>query len=166
MSNDNGWVTIAKKERKPKDFTKLYSEPEPPVKKYDDDVVILRKKTGPPKKQVNKSVLTNQKTSSGFSAKKIAENTIGGSHKKVSLSMGQLMQQALNAKGWTQKELVIKVGGQAKVNHQDIQNIATGKAILNNDKIVAIERTLNINLRGKNVGEPFFGPKKPKNSKA
>lgn len=163
--SDNGWVTITKKERKPKDPTRSYQEPEPPAKKYDDDVVILRKKTGPPTKQVSKAVLSNRTTSSGFNARKIDENTYGGAHKKVSLSMGQLMQQALAAKGWSQKDLVAQVGGRAKVNLQDVQNIATGKAILHNDKITAIEKTLNFRLRGKNVGQPFFGPKKPKNEK-
>lgn len=163
MSESN-WTTVTQKKRKPKDPNRPKIE-EPEKEKYDNDVVILRKRTGPPTKQVTAASQSSKVTSVGVSTKKLDQNVDGGTHKKVELSTGQLFQKALNAKKWSQKDLLIAVGGKSGVNAQYIQQFAAGKALFDNNKIGAIEKALNIKLRGKNVGEVYFKPKSTKGNK-
>lgn len=161
MSEGN-WQTVTKKTRKPITHHQ-------PVQTYNDepkkeeDVLVLRKKNRPPTtKQVKAASQSQKVTETGVNVRILDNNTSGGSHKKVGKSLAQIFQRALTIKGLTQKELVTKVGGKAGVNAQDIQKIAAGTAIMNVNKINAIERALNIRLLGKNIGEPFFKPKQVK----
>lgn len=162
--SETGWTTVTEKKRKPRDPNRPKQE-EPEKEKYDDDVVILRKKTGPPTKQVTASSQAPKVTGAGISTKKLDENVDGGKHKKVELSTAQLVQKALTAKEWSQKDLLQAVGGRNGVNAQYIQQLASGKAQFDNNKIGAIEKALNIRLRGKFVGEPYFKPKQTKPKK-
>jgi ribosome-binding protein aMBF1 (putative translation factor) len=160
MSN-NGWVTVS--HNKPKSNKPKVKSVQEPVEtpKYEPDTIVLRKHqkkkiTGPP---VVNTTRTNTNTTSELNMRKLDENEVGGVHKKVDKSISQLLQQTLVSRGWNYDRLVKEVSGRAGVNKQDVQNIIKGAAIQNNSKLEAIEKTLNIHLRGKKVGEPYIQKK-------
>lgn len=159
MSDD--WTTITKKDKKPPSERKTDQEVVHDNYYTDSDTVVFKKKVVHTKQVIN-ATNTNSMNSLGTNhyynskLKQLDENTGGGGHKKVSLSVSQLLQKALVAKKWSQKDLVKNVGGRAGVNAQDVQKIARGEAMQNDAKLTAIEKALNMRLRGKNAGEPYF----------
>jgi ribosome-binding protein aMBF1 (putative translation factor) len=156
MSNENEWVTVS--HNKPKtDKPKKEYDPEPvETSQYDSDTIVLRKRQPKiTKTPVAKISRPNATIVSDINMRKLDENDSGGAHKMVDRSVSQLLQKELVSRGWNYDKLVKEVGGRAGINKQDIQNIVKGVAIQNNSKLVAIEKTLNIHLRGKKAGEPF-----------
>lgn len=72
-------------------------------------------------------------------------------HETVGLEVSKLIQQARQAKGWTQKELATKINEKQQI----INEYEAGKAIPNNVIMSKLERNLGIKLRGKDKGQPF-----------
>lgn len=71
--------------------------------------------------------------------------------KTVSKSMGKLIMQGRNAKGWTQKELATKINEKPQV----INTYETGKAVPSSQITNKIQRALNMYISGKKAGEPI-----------
>ena len=61
----------------------------------------------------------------------------------VSIDIARTIQQARNSKGYTQKQLAIKINEQSRV----IADYETGKAIPNNQILGKLERVLDVKLR-------------------
>eukprot|EP01115_Flamella_aegyptia_P003044 TRINITY_DN14849_c0_g1_i1.p1 TRINITY_DN14849_c0_g1~~TRINITY_DN14849_c0_g1_i1.p1 ORF type:complete len:133 (-),score=39.06 TRINITY_DN14849_c0_g1_i1:83-481(-) len=62
---------------------------------------------------------------------------------KVELSMGRKIQQARQAKGWTQKDLGMRINEKAQV----VNSYENGRAIPSNQVISKMERALGTRLR-------------------
>jgi putative transcription factor len=156
MSDSKEWVTVSHNKSNTNKPKHEYVPEQENTSKYEPGTIVLHKRqtknNGP--KTVN-TTYSNTNTTTGINMRKLDENDSGGTHKKVDKSIGQLLQQALVSRGWNYERLVKEVGGRACVNKQDVQNIVKGEAIQNNSKLVAIEKTLNVHLRGKKAGEPF-----------
>jgi putative transcription factor len=74
---------------------------------------------------------------------------------KLSLSVGKAIQQARQAKSWTQKDLAAKVNEKSNV----INDYEMTRAIPNQQVLAKLERALGVKLRGKNIGEALGGKK-------
>uniref|UniRef100_A0A915DGA6 HTH cro/C1-type domain-containing protein n=1 Tax=Ditylenchus dipsaci TaxID=166011 RepID=A0A915DGA6_9BILA len=72
----------------------------------------------------------------------------------VQLSLGKVIQQARQAKEWTQKELGAHVNEKVEV----IKEYESAKAIPNTNILAKMERALGVKLRGKNIGQPLAAP--------
>lgn len=88
-------------------------------------------------------------TSSGINTRSLDEHSDAGSHKKVSLSVGKLIQQ---------QRLKLRMGQDAlakqlNVNKTVIAQYESAKAIPNNHFMNLLENKLKIHLRGKNIGK-------------
>lgn len=155
------WNTITYK--KPKSEN---SKPDPDAEQFsyqsENDTVVFHKNKPITTTVLNTSQPNTAKPGSNSAFHKIDQSTTGGTIKKVSLSTAQLLNKALVAKKWKQKDLVAHIGGRAGVNLQDVQQIAQGKAIANDAKLSAIEKGLNIHLRGKLAGQQIAKPKTKK----
>jgi putative transcription factor len=80
-------------------------------------------------------------------ARKIEEEEEeGGSIPTVGLSLGQRIQQARAAKGWSQKDLAMRISEKAQV----VQQYEQGKAIPNSAVLAKMEQALGVKLRGDN----------------
>ncbi|KAG4104171.1 multi protein bridging factor 1-domain-containing protein [Neocallimastix lanati (nom. inval.)] len=103
--------------------------------------------------------LNKGKSTEGQRAAKIDRDTgENGFHiNTVSGDLAKIIQQARQAKGWTQKELATKICEKPQV----INEYESGKAKPNQQILAKMERNLGVKLRGKNIGEPLtFGKKK------
>lgn len=78
-------------------------------------------------------------------------------HKTVDISVGKVLQQARQAKEWTQKDLATKINEKPQV----VIEYEQGKAIPNQQILAKMERALGVKLRGKDKGAPLE-PKAPK----
>lgn len=131
-----------------------------------DQVTVLRKNTRPnpndPKNtvvQMSRNTSSNTQSQKNVNAHMLDAETSTQPIQKVSLSLGQTIAKERIARKMTQKDLALKTNG--KLTFADVQSIESGKMILtNNDKIVHIERALNVHLRGKHIGEPLFTSQK------
>uniref|UniRef100_A0A914HID0 HTH cro/C1-type domain-containing protein n=1 Tax=Globodera rostochiensis TaxID=31243 RepID=A0A914HID0_GLORO len=72
-------------------------------------------------------------------------------HERVSLNLGKVIQQARQAKEWTQKELATRVNEKMEV----IREYENGKAVPNQSILGKMERCLSVKLRGKEIGQPL-----------
>ena len=88
-------------------------------------------------------------TSSGINTRSLDEHSDAGSHKKVSLSVGKLIQQQRLKLGMGQDALA----KQLNVNKTVIAQYESAKAIPNNHFMNLLENKLKIHLRGKNIGK-------------
>ncbi|RCN45449.1 DNA-binding helix-turn-helix protein [Ancylostoma caninum] len=77
-------------------------------------------------------------------------------HERVSLSLGKAMQQARQAKEWTQKDLSTAINEKPQV----VAEYENGKAVPNQQILQKMERALGVKLRGKDIGQPL-GSGKP-----
>ncbi|KAH3677092.1 hypothetical protein WICMUC_001847 [Wickerhamomyces mucosus] len=76
--------------------------------------------------------------------------------KKVEASVGKAIAKARQEKKFSQKDLATKVNEKPNV----INDYEAGRAQPNQQLLGKLERALGVKLRGKNIGEPLFGPKK------
>uniref|UniRef100_A0A914VGC1 HTH cro/C1-type domain-containing protein n=1 Tax=Plectus sambesii TaxID=2011161 RepID=A0A914VGC1_9BILA len=76
-------------------------------------------------------------------------------HDRVSLSLGKVLQQARQAKEWSQKDLATKINEKPQI----VAEYENGKALPNQEILGKMERILGIRLRGKEMGQPL--PQKP-----
>lgn len=72
-------------------------------------------------------------------------------HEKVPLSLSRAIQQARQAKEWTQKDLATKINEKIEV----IKEYESAKAVPNQTILAKLERVLGMKLRGKEIGQPF-----------
>ncbi|VDN28360.1 unnamed protein product [Gongylonema pulchrum] len=72
-------------------------------------------------------------------------------HERVSLTLGKVMQQARQAKEWTQKELATRINEKPQV----VAEYENGKAVPNQQILAKMERALGVKLRGKDMGQPL-----------
>uniref|UniRef100_A0A915MXQ1 Histone acetyltransferase n=3 Tax=Meloidogyne TaxID=189290 RepID=A0A915MXQ1_MELJA len=72
-------------------------------------------------------------------------------HERVPLSLGLAIQQARQAKEWTQKALATKINEKAEV----IREYESAKAVPNQVILGKLERVLEVKLRGKEIGQPL-----------
>ncbi|XP_058793190.1 endothelial differentiation-related factor 1 [Phymastichus coffea] len=73
---------------------------------------------------------------------------------KVTLDLGKLIQQGRQNKGWSQKDLAMKVNEKTQV----INDYEAGRGIPNQMVIGKIERAIGMKLRGKDRGNPLPAP--------
>lgn len=73
----------------------------------------------------------------------------------VSKSVSKTIMQARQDKGMTQKQLATAINEKPQV----IQEFESGKAIPDQNVLGKLERTLNVRLRGTNIGAPLRLPK-------
>lgn len=76
--------------------------------------------------------------------------------KKIDGEVGKIMSRVRNDKKLSQKDLATRVNEKPSV----INDYEAARAIPNQQVLSKIERALGVKLRGKNIGEPFGGPKK------
>lgn len=163
----NNWETVGKKPVKKTTTTKTTTSPPTPQPSQDeqvnpwDEVTVLRKSTPLKANDPKNAVVSTTRISSANSqkppqlnARALDEETSSQPIEKVSLSIGQLVAQERVARKMSQRDLALKTNG--KVTFADVQLIESGKAFKDNNKIVEIERALNVHLRGKHQGEPLF----------
>ncbi|XP_045205292.1 endothelial differentiation-related factor 1-like [Mercenaria mercenaria] len=98
----------------------------------------------------------NKQHSASKNTAKLDRETEELHHEHVALDVCKLIQQARQAKGWTQKELATKINEKPQV----INEYESGKAIPNNTIMSKLERNLGVRLRGKDRGQALGGPKK------
>ncbi|CAD5219380.1 unnamed protein product [Bursaphelenchus okinawaensis] len=87
---------------------------------------------------------------------RLDEETEELKHEKVGLTLCKALQQARQAKEWTQKDLSTRVNEKVEV----VREYENGKAIPNQQVLTKMERALGVKLRGKDIGQPLGGPKK------
>lgn len=98
----------------------------------------------------------NKQHSAAKNTAKLDRETEELHHDHIGLDVSKLIQQARQAKGWTQKELATKINEKQQV----INEYESAKAIPNNQVMSKLERTLGVKLRGKDRGVPLGGPQK------
>lgn len=76
--------------------------------------------------------------------------------KKLDANVGKAIQSGRQEKKLTQKDLATKINEKPQV----INDYEAGRAVPNQQVLGKLERALGVKLRGKNIGEPLFGPKK------
>ncbi|GAV52758.1 hypothetical protein ZYGR_0AI00400 [Zygosaccharomyces rouxii] len=76
--------------------------------------------------------------------------------KKMDGEVGKIISRVRNEKKLSQKDLATKINEKPTV----INDYEAARAIPNQQVLSKIERALGVKLRGKNIGEPFGGPKK------
>ncbi|GMM56959.1 multiprotein-bridging factor 1 [Maudiozyma humilis] len=76
--------------------------------------------------------------------------------KKLDATVGKTISRVRTEKKMSQKDLATKINEKPQI----INEYESGKAIPNQQILGKIERALGVKLRGKNIGEPLFGPKK------
>ncbi|AET37696.1 multiprotein-bridging factor 1 Ecym_1470 [Eremothecium cymbalariae DBVPG len=76
--------------------------------------------------------------------------------KKLDSSVGKAISKARSDKGLSQKDLAVKINEKLTV----INDYESCRAIPNQQVLGKLEKALGVRLRGKNIGEPFGGPKK------
>lgn len=91
------------------------------------------------------------KSSSGMNQKKLADDTENFKHKHTSLDFRIHLQQARQAKGWSQKDLAQQI----QERDTTIKDYESGKAIPNGQLISKMERSLGVHLRGAQAGQPL-----------
>ncbi|CAD5226397.1 unnamed protein product [Bursaphelenchus xylophilus] len=87
---------------------------------------------------------------------KLDEETEELKHEKVALDLCKALQQARQAKEWTQKDLSTRINEKVEV----VREYENGKAIPNQQVLTKLERALGVRLRGKDMGQPLSAPKK------
>ncbi|KAH3705663.1 endothelial differentiation-related factor 1-like [Dreissena polymorpha] len=97
----------------------------------------------------------NKQHSAAKNTAKLDRETEELHHEHVPLDLAKLIQQARQAKGWTQKELATKICEKPQV----VNEYEAGKAIPNQQIISKLERNLGVKLRGKDKGQPLEGRK-------
>eukprot|EP00049_Salpingoeca_infusionum_P017256 m.352280 g.352280 ORF g.352280 m.352280 type:complete len:146 (-) comp16482_c0_seq1:242-679(-) len=132
----------------------------------DWDPVVLRKsKTGAKTKsamaaaQRSGGVATEKKYGAGgnrqhgaaVSAAALDAETEAHELKRVSLTVGQAIMKARNAKGMSQKDLSTRINEKPSV----VQEYEANKAIPNQGILAKLERQLGVKLRGKDIGAPL-----------
>ncbi|PVU99034.1 hypothetical protein BB559_001061 [Furculomyces boomerangus] len=142
-----------------------------------DDVTVIKKHSTRPKvtknesainyaKQSGAEVVTERKgailnkahhanTDHQFIAKLDRDDDVSAPQ-KIDLTVGKAIQKGRMEKKLTQKELGVKINEKQTT----INDYEAGRAIPNQMVLGKIERALGIKLRGKNIGEPLFPPKK------
>ncbi|CCH41208.1 putative multi-protein-binding factor 1 [Wickerhamomyces ciferrii] len=76
--------------------------------------------------------------------------------KKIDVSVGKTISKVRTEKKLSQKDLATKINEKPNV----VNDYEAGRAIPNQQVLGKLERALGVKLRGKNIGEPLFGPKK------
>ncbi|XP_013417324.1 endothelial differentiation-related factor 1 [Lingula anatina] len=97
---------------------------------------------------------SNKQHSAAKNTAKLDRETEELHHEKVDRSMAQVIQQARQAKGLTQKDLATKINEKQQV----VNEYESGKAIPNQQVISKLERALGVKLRGKDMGKPLQPP--------
>ncbi|KAJ1362976.1 hypothetical protein KIN20_022717 [Parelaphostrongylus tenuis] len=148
-----------------------------PQSDTDPNTVTILRKSGPPVKTLKSNAALNQALRTGIAVEsqrkvmagvnrqhvankntlKLDEETDELHHERVSLSLGKAMQQARQAKEWTQKDLSIAINEKPQV----VAEYENGKAVPNQQILQKMERALGVKLRGKDIGKPL-GAGKPK----
>lgn len=99
----------------------------------------------------------NKQHSAAKNTAKLDRETEELHHETVTLDVAKLIQQARQAKGFTQKDLATKINEKQQV----VNEYESGKAIPNQQVLGKLERVLGMKLRGKDKGQPLNpGPKK------
>ncbi|XP_052787759.1 endothelial differentiation-related factor 1 homolog [Mya arenaria] len=93
----------------------------------------------------------NKQFSAAKNTAKLDRETEELHHDHVALDVSKIIQQARQAKGWTQKDLATKINEKQQV----INEYEAGKAIPNQQIISKLERNLGVKLRGKDKGQPM-----------
>uniref|UniRef100_T1J792 HTH cro/C1-type domain-containing protein n=1 Tax=Strigamia maritima TaxID=126957 RepID=T1J792_STRMM len=93
---------------------------------------------------------TNKQHHTTLNTAKLDRETEELYHDKVTLEVGKMIQQARQAKGWTQKDLATRVNEKPQV----INDYEAGRAIPNQQIFSKLERTLAVKLRGREKGNP------------
>jgi len=143
---DRNTVTVLRKRQPP--LKKLHSESEVnAAKKRGADVVQEKKFFA----GVNKQHKVDKNTSI------LDAETEELHHEKVPLTVGRAIQQARQAKEWTQKDLATKINEKIEI----VREYECGKAVPSQTILAKMERTLSVKLRGKEIGQPLAVPAKP-----
>lgn len=132
-------------------------------------MVIRKKPTGDRKQQVNQAMQsglpvethkkfaagTNKQHTGPANAKKLDNFTFGEDEelvvKTVDKSVAMAIQQARQAKGWTQKELAARINEKPSV----VNDYEAGRVVPNQQILAKLERNLGVKLRGQNIGAPL-----------
>uniref|UniRef100_A0A0K0CVP3 HTH cro/C1-type domain-containing protein n=1 Tax=Angiostrongylus cantonensis TaxID=6313 RepID=A0A0K0CVP3_ANGCA len=148
-----------------------------PQSDTDPNTVTILRKNGPVNKTLKSNAALNQALRTGVAVEsqrkamagvnrqhtsnkntlRLDEETDELHHERVSLSLGKAMQQARQAKEWTQKDLSIAINEKPQV----VAEYENGKAVPNQQILQKMERALGVKLRGKDIGKPL-GSGKPK----
>ncbi|CAM9023268.1 unnamed protein product [Wickerhamomyces anomalus] len=76
--------------------------------------------------------------------------------KKIDATVGKTISKHRTEKKLSQKDLATKINEKPNV----INDYEAGRAVPNQQVLGKLERALGVKLRGKNIGDPLFGPKK------
>merc|ERR550519_2550819 len=87
----------------------------------------------------------NKQFSANKNTAKLDRETEELHHEVVTMDVSKLIQQARNAKGWSQKELATKINEKPQI----INDYEAAKAIPNQQILSKLERNLGVKLRGK-----------------
>ncbi|KAK0417764.1 hypothetical protein QR680_013195 [Steinernema hermaphroditum] len=148
------------------------------VSDTDPNAVTVLRRHGPAQKTVKSNAALNAAQRSGAAIETNKKYAAGGNkqhntdknalrldqeteelhHDRVSLSLGKVMQQARQAKEWTQKDLATRVNEKPQV----VTEYENGKAVPNQQILAKMERALGVKLRGKEMGKPLAPPAKKK----
>ncbi|KAI9143016.1 hypothetical protein BKA69DRAFT_1123486 [Paraphysoderma sedebokerense] len=82
---------------------------------------------------------------------KVDRETEGFHVNRVEISVARAIMKARQDKGWTQKDLGVKVNEKQTI----INDYEAGRAIPNQQILGKLERALGVKLRGKGIGEPL-----------
>ncbi|WKY08650.1 hypothetical protein Q1695_007854 [Nippostrongylus brasiliensis] len=149
-----------------------------PQSDTDPNTVTILRKGGPVNKTLKSNSALNSALRSGVAVESQKKMMAGGNrqhtsnkntlrldeeteelhHDRVSLSLGKAMQQARQAKEWTQKDLSTAINEKPQV----VAEYENGKAVPNQQILQKMERALGVKLRGKDIGKPLGGPKPKK----
>lgn len=88
---------------------------------------------------------TNKQHKTTLNTAKLDRETEELHHDRVNKEIGQNIQQGRQAKGWTQKELAVKINEKTQV----INDYEAGRGIPNQQVLGKLERTLGMKLRGR-----------------
>jgi len=85
---------------------------------------------------------------------KLDNETENVKHKTVPHNVGKAIMAGRQAKGMTQKDLATSINEKPQV----VAECESGRAVVNQQILGKLERSLGVKLRGQNIGEPL-GPR-------
>jgi len=112
---------------------------------------IARRQGAPIVTETKYGAGSNVQKGTSLNTAKLDAETEELKHKTVDLSVGKVLQQARQAKEWTQKDLATKINEKPQV----VIEYEQGKAIPNQQILAKMERALGVKLRGKDKGAPL-----------
>jgi len=129
--------------------------PERPVNLRSEQAVNQARRTGAEvETKMKYGAGANKHGGAIMNTLKLDNETENLKHKTVPHDVGKAIMQGRQAKGMTQKDLATSINEKPQI----VAEMESGRAVMNQQVLGKLERSLGVKLRGKEIGTPL-GPR-------